>query len=55
MIDNLEHGWIVDGIPQCDEVEVDIHCFCCGKILKENYTYKGFGKYYCEDCEDGES
>jgi hypothetical protein len=56
MIDNLEHGWIVDGVELADECKQVIHCQRCWKDLMDgDYKYKGFGKYICNNCLSEES
>ena len=54
MIDKLEHGWIVDGVPACDEYEHIVHCHCCWKSSTDtvNMKYLGMGKYICKECYD---
>jgi hypothetical protein len=54
MIDKLEHGWIVDGIPACDDCRTIYHCHCCWKKFEEpdDLQYLGLGKYICKECYD---
>lgn len=52
-MNNLEHGWIVDGIePADDNCKAIIHCHSCWKQLTEedDYESKGFGRYICRKC-----
>ena len=50
MTDNLEHGWIVDGIPACEDYDENF-CRYCGKYISEDERiYIGEGKYICKEC-----
>ena len=56
MIDNLEHGWIVNELPYNGESKQVIHCHQCWKdLVDDDYKYLGFGKYICNDCLSEES
>lgn len=51
MTNNLEHGWIVDGIDNDDGPDV-VHCCECYKELTDGeYTYLGVGRYICKNCK----
>ena len=55
MNDNLEHGWIVDGIPACmDKSEPEFHCVQCRRLIIEGGVSVGFGKYICDECNNEE-
>ena len=50
-MDNLEHGWIVDGVGVGEGKDI-FYCHCCWKTMTEDddYENKGFGEYICREC-----